>query len=229
MTETFAEFSAQHSGARFTDWLREEAEPFWTGATMHRFTSELADDALDEAVYARYLIQDYAFLEALVSHVGFAVGHAPAMPQKTRYAGFLAVLTSAENDYFERSFQALGVSPDIWRNAAAGPATQGLIDLFAEAQDMGSYAAVLATLVPVEWVYLTWATEQSGRKPSRFYYDEWIVLHDDPGFRDFVEWMRLELDREGADTAPETQSRLRDLFRRACDLEVQFFDTPYAG
>lgn len=227
MSQSYADFSTQRSGARFTDWLRVEAEPFWTRATSHRFTVELSDDILDDAVYARYLIQDYVFLEALVSHVGFAVGHAPAMPQMTRLAGFLAVLTSEENDYFERSFGALGVSPETWRNAAVGPATQGLIDLFAEAQALGSYAAILATLVPVEWVYLTWATAQSGKKPSRFYYDEWITLHNDPGFRDFVEWMRVELDREGAVTPVQTQSRLRKLFCDACDLEVQFFETPY--
>lgn len=228
MPQSFADFSTQGSDARFTDWLRMEAEPFWTRATSHRFTVELADDVLDDAVYARYLIQDYVFLEALVSHVGFAVGHAPAMPQKARYSGFLAVLTSEENDYFERSFAALGVSAETWRNAVPGSATQGLIDLFAEAQAMGSYAAILATLVPVEWVYLAWAMAQSGKKPSRFYYNEWITLHDDPGFRDFVEWMRTELDREGAAAEPDTQSHLRDLFRRACDLEVQFFETPYA-
>lgn len=229
MSDSFADYASRTDSARFTDWLREQAEPHWSAAIGHPFTVELADDVLDERVYARYLIQDYAFIAALTSLVGFAVGHAPGMPEKGRLAGFLSVLTNEEDTYFQRSFEALGVATAEWENAAADPVTRALADLFAEAQTAGSYAHILAVLVPVEWVYLTWATAQADKTPSRFYYAEWITLHNDPGFREFVEWMRSELDRCGPALDPDGQAGLCALFRRAAELEVRFFEAAYGG
>ena len=212
---------------RFTVWLREEAEPHWSRAVGHRFTHELADDVLDDAVFRRYLIQDYAFIDALTAHVGFAVGRAPSMAEKGRFAGFLGVLTNEEDTYFHRSFEALGVARAEWESASADDVTMALGALFADAQALGTYEAILATLLPVEWVYLSWASAQADKRPERFYYAEWITLHTDPSFRDFVEWMRGELDRTGPRLDREIQAQLADLFRRACVLEVQFFDAAY--
>lgn len=223
----FNDATGSENGTRFTDRLREEAEPHWAAAVGHRFTRELADDVLDDAVFRRYLIQDYAFIDALTAHVGFAVGHAPSMVEKGRFAGFLGVLTNEEDTYFHRSFEALGVACAEWEAAAADDVTRALRALLAEAQAVGTYAAILATLLPVEWVYLSWATAQADKRPSRFYYAEWITLHTDPGFGDFVAWMRGELDRLGADLPQDDQAQLADLFRRACALEVQFFDAAY--
>ena len=212
---------------RFTDQLRDDAEPHWSAAVGHRFTRELADDVLAPDVFRRYLIQDYAFIDALTAHVGFAVGRAPSMVEKGRFAGFLGVLTNEEDTYFHRSFEALGVAQAEWETAQADAVTRALGALFAEAQAAGSYAAILATLLPVEWVYLSWATAQADKRPARFYHAEWITLHTDPGFRDFVEWMRDELDREAAGLADDGKAALSDLFRRACALEVEFFDAAY--
>ena len=227
MTASFADYARQHADARFTDWLRDAAEPSWAAATTHRFSRELADDTLDPTAYRRYLIQDYVFIDALARLVGFAVGQAPGMSRKARFAGFLSALTDAENSYFLRSFEALGVAEADWRGATRNDVTRDLAALFEDAIAANGYAEILAVLVPVEWVYLTWATNEAGKRPSRFYYDEWIVLHNDPGFRDFVNWMRRELDDAGAALPKDAQARLAGLFRRACELEVQFFDSAY--
>ena len=216
------------AGGRFTDWLRDGAEPHWSEACNHRFTRELAADTLDDAVFARYLIQDYAFLDALVGLVGHAVGHAPTMAEKTRLAGFLGVLTGGEDDFFKRSFAALGIREAAWRALRRHAATQGLAALFGEASEDG-YDAVLSVLLPVEWIYLTWAEREAGKRPGRFYLSEWIALHNDPGFAAFVGWMRDQLDRRGPAADAVRQSLLRDRFRRAAALEVAFFDAAYPG
>ena len=230
MMETYDDWTTgRASGAsmRFTAWLRERAEPHWTRATTHRFTRELADDTLDESVFARYLIQDYAFIDALASLVGFAVGHAPEMTQQSRLTGFLSVLTGGENSYFLRSFEALGVSEAGWKGAGRAPVTSRFADLLAETVRTGGYAEIMAVLAPIQWVYLAWASDEADKRPSRFYYAEWITLHTDPGFRDFVDWMRAELDRIGPALAGDRQARLVELFGRVCELEIAFFDAAY--
>jgi thiaminase/transcriptional activator TenA len=212
--------------SRFTDWLRERAEPDWTAATTHRFTRELGADDLEDAVFRRYLLQDYAFLEMLVGTFGHAVGEAQTVAAKSRLVSFLAVLTDDENDYFERSFEALGVPESACADLDLAPTTRAFEDLLKRARAEGGYAETLAVLVPAEWIYLAWAGAIEG-PPSRFYLAEWIDLHDNEEFASFVGWLRAELDREGEAASPRRRRRLDRLFRRTVELEVAFFEGAY--
>lgn len=210
-----------------SDRLVAAAGENWTAATTHRFTRELADDTLADAVWRHYLIQDYAFVDTLTGLVGFAVGNAPTMAEKRLYSDFLGVLTGAEDAFFKRAFGTAGVSEADWNGAAESDVTRAFRELFADARS-GGYADILAVFLPVEWVYLTWATNEAAKKP-RPAYDEWIVLHNDPGFRDFVMFMKAELDRLAPTLDAAATARIGRLFARACKLEVQFFDHCYAA
>lgn len=229
---TYAEYAADRDDPRFTDWLRLHSGDAWDSATTHRFTRELHADTLDDAVFRRYLLQDYAFLETLVGAFGHAVGDAPTMAAKSRLVDFLGTLTSDENDYFERSFAALSVPESEYADPELTETTAAFRDLLLGAAHEGGYAEALAVLVPAEWVYLDWATDDqlaTADGPDRFYLDEWIALHAVPDFEAFVGWLRAELDREGAAAGERRQARLAELFTRTVDLEVAFFDAAYGA
>jgi thiaminase/transcriptional activator TenA len=231
VAETFEAYAAATTteDPRFTDWCRARAEPDWGEATGHRFTEALRAGTLDEEIFRRYLVQDYAFLDSLVGAFGHAVGEAPSMAAKSRLTDFLGTLTDDENDYFERAFDALGVTGADRTDPELAPATRAFEDLLGRAAREGGYAETLAVLVPAEWVYRSWAGDATDEPPARFYLAEWIDLHDNPGFDEFVAWLRAELDREGAAASPRRQERLARLFRRTVELEVAFFEGAYEG
>ena len=212
---------------RFSEWLRAGAEPDWSAALDHRFVEELAADEVDDAVFRRYLVQDYAFVETLVSVVGHAVGDAPSMDSKRHLAGFLGTLTDEEDDYFERSFDALDVPERQRVDPPLTETTEAFADLLVRGAREGGYAETLAVLLPVEWVYLGWANARADAEPDRFYLVEWIDLHAVPEFEAFVEWLREEMDREGPALSDRRQRRVARHFRRAVALEVAFFDDAY--
>ena len=93
-----------------------------------------------------------------------------------------------------------------------------------EAAETLSYAAALSVLVVAEWLYLNWASRAPKPLLVNFVHAEWIMLHDNPDFRDFVDFLRAELDRIG----PTQADFCRDFFRRAVALELSFFETAYA-
>jgi thiaminase/transcriptional activator TenA len=223
---TFEAYAADRPDARFTDWLRERSEPDWTGATEHRFVRELDEGTLDDAVFGRYLVQDYVFVGALVGAFGHAVGDAPTMEAKARLSGFLGTLTDEEDDYFERSFDALGVPEADRTDPERAGVTEAFEDLLVRASFEGGYEEALAVLVPAEWIYLTWASNASNT-PDEFYLREWIELHDAPEFESFVGWLRGELDEYGPDLDARRRCRVERLFRRTVSLEVAFFDMAY--
>ncbi len=205
MTETFGAFTRTNRQARFSDWLRARAEPAWAQAVGHRFTRALADDTLPDAVYARYLVQDYVFIDTLARLLGHGVASAPEMAAMSRLAGFLAAVTSEENDYFLRAFEALGVAEAAWSAAEPDPVIARFGEVMLGAARGGGYPEFLAVLLPAEW----------------------IALHTLPEFEAFVAWLREETDRHGPTLAPERQARLAALFTEITELEVAFFDGAY--
>ena len=211
----------------FAAHLRQAAATDWTSATTHRFVRELATGEIDDAVFARYLRIDYGFIETLVTLVAHAVATAPGMDRKKRFAAFLGVLTGDENDYFERSFAALKVPEADWQQPVRHTVLDGFRELMARQARTGTYGAVLAALLPVEWVYLTWASAVADATPGRPYLREWIDLHIDPAFADFVTWMTQEMDDVGRRAGEAEREALTIAFTQAVALEVQFFDAVY--
>lgn len=215
--------------ATFTSRLLQAAEPHWSRATNHRFTREMGAGSLDPAVCARYLVQDYTFIDSFVSLLGQAIAQAPGMAEKRPLAQFLAAVTNEENDYFLRSFEALGVSEDEWRNPEKGPVTRELLEELRTAAQSQSYPEIVSVLLAAEWSYLTWAQALGEQRPDEFWLAEWIDLHAVPAFERFVMWLKDEAERVGAMASPALQTRMRDRFIRMMELEAAFFDAAYGA
>ena len=216
------------SGLRPTDWLRDQAEPDWRAATTHRFTQELIAGAVPRDVMIRYLVQDYAFIDGFAALLGRAISTAPDLPARLPLGRFMGMLCSAENTYFQRSFDALGVPAALRLNPPLSPAAQGFRALMAEAAASFAHADQLAVLCVAEWVYLSWARPARDIRPAEpFWCAEWVDLHASPYFEDFVEGLRAALDRAFIAADAAGRARAQDLFCRAATLERAFFDSAY--
>ena len=209
---------------RFTETLRAASEPDWSHAVGHHFVEELFAGAVPDAVMARYLIQDHRFLDSFLTLLGAALASADTFEARLRFGRFIGMVSGEENTYFLRAFQALDVTAD---RRAADPDTQptaGFKAIMREAAETRSYAAALSVLVVAEWLYLDLASHAPQPLPDNFVHAEWIMLHDNPDFRGFVDFLRAELDRVG----PAQADLCRDFFRRAVALELSFFEAAYA-
>ena len=218
---TFADYRQQHPQLPLSEQLRGYAEADWDRAVNHAFTEALGNDRLTDEVYARYLVQDYAFIDTLVNLVARTIANAPAMPPKTVLAGFLAALTSDENTYFLRSFEALGLGESNYLNPPLHPVSQAIIDTMKAAE--ARYEDAIICLCVAEWSYLSWSKLQAEKpRGSRFYLQEWIDIHVLPEFEQFVAWLRTQVD-SFADRDDATLEQLAALFQRMCVLEHLFF------
>ena len=101
---------------RFTEILRAASEPGWSDAVEHRFVKELFVGTVPNAVMARYLIQDHRFLDSFLILLGAALASADTFEARLRFGRFIGMVSSGENSYFLRAFEALGVTEDLhWR------------------------------------------------------------------------------------------------------------------
>ena len=208
---------------RFTESLRQASEPAWSQATGHRFVTQLFDGSVPDKVMASYLIQDHRFLDSFLILLGAAMASADSFEARIRFGQFTGMVSGEENTYFLRSFEALGVSEQDRTDIPDTEPTAGFKAIMREAAATRSYVAALAVLNVAEWLYLDWAMKAPRPLPESLVHAEWITLHDNPNFRDFVAFLRSELDRVG----PSEAEVARDFFLRAVALELAFFDAAY--
>lgn len=210
---------------RYTDQLRRAAEPFWSRAVEHRFVDELFSATVTDERLAIYLVQDYQFCDAFVALLGQAVASAPTLPSRLGHARQLGAFAGDEDSYFTSAFDALQVSAADRTAPVRWPVTQQFIDLMMEVRDNRSYPHVLVLLVVAEWLYLDWARIERSW-PERPEHRGWVEVHNNPGFVDWVSWLRAELDENEPDD-PTVRTELEALFVRATELELAFFDAVY--
>ncbi len=209
--------------------LKSLNEETWSQAATHAFCRELATGTLPQDKMARYLIQDYTFIDAFVRLAASAISHAPTLADSVPLAQFLAVITGPENTYFQRSFEALGVEDNDWRDPELWPVTADFQRVMQETARSGSYEKMIAVLIVAEWIYLSWATPFNPPKPDLpFYFSEWITLHAGPDFEEVVAYLRGQLDALWPDLSSERREEVRTLFRDVVQLEKRFFDASYA-
>src|SRR6516162_10128228 len=210
---------------RFTETLRAASEAGWSHAVQHRFVNELFAGAVPDAVMARYLIQDHRFLDSFLVLLGAALASADTFAARLRFGRFIGMVSAEENTYFLRAFEALRVTEARRAADPDTPPTAGFKAIMREAADTRTYAAALSVLVVAEWLYLDWASRAPKPPPDNFVHAEWVALHDSPGLRCFVDFLRAELDRVG----PVEADLCCDFFRRAVGLELAFFEAAYAN
>jgi len=211
----------------FTQQLRENHRTHWDAVVHHRFVDELLQGRVDNAVMAHYLVQDYQFVNHFVALLGAAIASADTYAARVRLVRFAAMVTSDESTYFIRAFDALGVAQAHRTHPPLSAPARAFQAVMHEAAQTQNYALCLSVLVVAEWSYAGWAA-RAQTLPLHFVHAQWIALHNNPDFLDFVAWLRAELDRTGPLLDAATQQRCAQLFGRAVQLERDFFDDAYA-
>lgn len=212
-----------------TDYLKQSVQSEWDATTDHQFCKELANGSLPLDKMRWYLVQDYKFVDQFVRLLATAVAHAPTVADGAPAAQFLGLMTSTENTYFLRSFEALGIS-EADQNVAPAPATCAFQDLMVEARTSGCYEQMLAILVVAEWSYLTWADRYKSYEVNLpFWFSEWIDLHTGEGFEAVVAYLRNQFDSIWVDLDDQQQTEAAVMFRKAISCERAFFDAAFAS
>ena len=230
LIEMDEQVSELNTSVGFAEELRQSCISDWNACVKHRFVNEIFDGSLSDAVLRKYLVQDYQFINRFVALLGAAIASADVFDPRVTLSQFAAMITSDENTYFLRSFDALGVPAEQRLAPELTPQTQAFQQLMHEAAQSLNYANCIAVLAVAEGLYLDWADQPAKKHlllPARFEHVEWITLHANDFFRGFVSWLRSELDRVGPMLDAEQKAQVTRYFQQAVQLERQFFDHVY--
>jgi thiaminase/transcriptional activator TenA len=213
----------------FSGRMRDHADRTWNAILGHRFFREVATDAIDDRVFARYLRIEYGFVDTAARALGYAVAKAPSFRERRRLGLGLYGLVTDQEHVFVDAFDRMG-APD---NERTGLAPQGLAlplhALFLKVAETEGYEEILACTLAAEWIYLTWCSTANQSPSSRGYIRDWIGLHAGGPFAEHIAWVRSEIDSRGPALTEARQKRLSALFEEALEAEIAFHDAAYVG
>src|SRR5580658_1647173 len=106
----------------FSERMRAHSDRTWNVVLGHRFFREIATDAIDDRVFARYLRIEYGLVDTAARTLGYAVAKAPSFQERRRLGIGLYGLVTDQEQVFVDTFEQMG-APD---NERTGRAPQGL-------------------------------------------------------------------------------------------------------
>jgi thiaminase/transcriptional activator TenA len=134
----------------FSERMRIEARGTWNAILGRRFFREVATDAIDDRVFARYLRIEYGFVDTAARTLGYAVTKAPSFQERRRLGLGLYGLVTDQETFFSDAFERMG-APD---NERTGLAPQGLAlplhTLFLKVAETEGYEEILACTLAAE-------------------------------------------------------------------------------
>lgn len=206
----------------FTSSLLDDHHALWRAVLDHRFLSETRKGTIDDDVFARWLRQDYRFVEAACPMLGVLISKAPA--------GHREALTEAlsglydELDLFRERAEAAGIDLDA---AEPGFTCHAYIQFLLATARGKSYPQGFTVLWTAEKAYYeAWSRVAEGLASDAFaapFVENWAG----DAFREYVDFLGGTLDDLAAQAGPQEREEMRGLFKTTLRYEAAFWEMAY--
>jgi thiaminase/transcriptional activator TenA len=211
--------------ARFTDVLREKAEPVWRAQHEHPFVRGIGDGTLDVERFAHWVRQDYRFLIEYCRLFGLAAARAPDLDTLGRFADLLQATARTEMDLHRAYAREFGISEADLEREPMAPTTRAYTDFLLRVAATGDFAELAAALLPCMWGFAEIALALRARGlPSEPRYAKWVEMYADPAFVALSDWCRELVDRLADGAGEGGRRRIEEAFVTSSRYEYLFWE-----
>jgi thiaminase/transcriptional activator TenA len=213
---------------RFTDELREAAEPIWAAQHTHPMVRGIGDGTLDPDRFRSYIRQDYLFLIEYGRLLALASARSPTLELQTRFAELAQMILATEMELHRAYARDWGISPEELEAERAAPQTRAYTDFLLRTAALGDFAELVAALLPCMWGYSEIGQQLAENGlPDHQLYARWIETYAGDDFADLARWCRDLCDSIATNAAAETRARMREAFLKSSRYELAFWDTAH--
>jgi hydroxymethylpyrimidine/phosphomethylpyrimidine kinase len=116
-------------------------------------------------------------------------------------------------------------------DVSTGPVTKSYIDHLVAASASGTYAVLLAAILPCYWLYAEVGQQlhaeyvASGESPDHPF-AAWLKTYADEAFADATRQAIRYTDAAARKASTVERERMHEAFGHSCRYEVDFFDAP---
>jgi thiaminase/transcriptional activator TenA len=220
----------QRADARFSEVLFEAARPIWEAQLDHPFVRGIATGDLDQALFRRWVLQDYLYLKEFARIFAWAVAKADSLETMGWYAAVLDLTLNMEMALHRQYAARFGLEPEDLERVTMWPTTRAYTDFLVRTAADGDMAELVAALLPCAWGYAYIGKRLAeADPPADQRYADWIIQYASDEFQEASQWLQAEMDRLTRNATPEKRARLEDLFVLSSRYEWQFWEMCWRG
>ena len=197
----------------------ERIRPLWDRMLSHPFLLRTRDGTLPDEDFARWMRQDYLFVEAAIPFIAGLLAKAPD-EHRRGLSGFLPALHD-ELELFEERAGAAGV--DL-RGAPPSFTCHAYVSFLLATAHRHGYAEAFTVLYVAEKAYHeSWKVVQEGLDPD----SPWTPFVENWASDDFaawVAWIEERLDALAEAAGEAERARMAELFEITTKYEIAFWE-----
>ncbi|XAS69518.1 bifunctional hydroxymethylpyrimidine kinase/phosphomethylpyrimidine kinase [Micrococcaceae bacterium Sec5.7] len=209
----------------FAELLRAAASADLEAIYRLEFIRHLAAGTLAEKHFAYYLAQDAIYLNGYSRVLARASALAPSEAEQLFWARSAQQCLEVESELHRSWLSTRTVESTL------GPVTKSYVDHLLAASASGSYAVLVAAVLPCFWLYAEvgetlHAEFLASGAPAGHPYSEWLRTYADEGFAEATRQAISIADAAGRAGSEAERAAMTLAFRQSCGFEVDFFDAP---
>ncbi len=199
--------------------LIEDHPDEWRAATRHPFLDGVREGTMPEGAFETWLVQDYLFVNDLLSFQSRLLARSPRVAQAAVAGGLVALVD--ELGWFEELAQSMEPALDAPRH----PTTDAYREFMAGQEEMG-YPAGIVALWAMERAYLeAWRSAAPGHPDYRPFVEHWTV----PEFAGYVAALEVAVDAVLSEASGGEREEAEDAFLGVARLERDFWEMAFSG
>ena len=210
---------------RFSDRLRNLADPIWSAQHAHPFVRGIGDGSLGIDRFEYWVRQDYLFLIEYCRLFGLAAARSPDLATLIRFAELLRATAVTEMSLHRELAASLGITEAELEGERMAPTTQVYTDFLLRTAATDDFSELCAALLPCMWGFSEIGLQLArGPRPTEPRLAAWIDSYSDPAFAALANWCRDLVDGLAAQAGPAIRSRMEAAFRTSSRYELAFWE-----
>lgn len=189
------------------------------------FIQNLQSGGLSEEQFTYYLSQDAIYLNGYSRVLARASALAPSEIEQLFWARGSQMCLEVESELHRNWLRGRQASGE------PGPVTKAYVDHLLAASASGSYAVLLAAILPCYWLYAEVGQELhhgylQSEAPGEHPYADWLRTYADEAFAEATRKAIDITDAAAQAASPKERAAMIEAFSRSCRYETAFFDAP---
>ncbi|TCJ20030.1 thiaminase II [Rubrobacter taiwanensis] len=215
---------------KFTDELRQKADPIYEAIFGHPFVRGIAGGSLSGEQLAHYVRQDFQYLTVFCQVYGLAISKSTRREDIEFFNEQIRFILDSEN-HPHRNFAAVSghSMKELEQAATLTPTARNYTRHMLYAAHSGTLGELLCALYPCPLTYweIGLRLKEEVRPDDSHPFREWIEFYADPVVGDICREFASRIDRLAADAGAAERARMEDHYLTSCRMEYMFWSMAY--
>ena len=213
----------------FADEIESQARSIRQAILAHPFITGVGDGSLAVEKFKYYVKQDYVYLIDYSRVLALASARAPDLETMSWFARLLDETLNTEMELHRGYCAEFSISRQELELTRPAPTTTAYTSFLLKVAHQGSFAELIASLLPCQWGYWEIGRHLSrqGQPESAPLYCQWIQMYDSTEFGELAQHLRELANRLAEQTGSHEVAAMAEAYLTSLRLEYQFWEMAF--